>query len=298
MNHLLLATVLLFSGFAAQTAVAQETRYQPVTSFPQLPRGMSWGAVSGVATDSQGNVVVFHRGEKPVLFFSAEGSFLRSFGEGLIQSAHGLRMDQNDNVWITDVGNHTVNKFTPEGKLLLTRGEKYVAGTDSAHFDKPTDVAIAPNGDFYVTDGYGNSRVMKFDAKGNFLLTWGKKGTGAGEFNLPHAICLDAMGRVYVGDRENNRVQMFDARGNFLRQFGGVAPFGLHLHQDTLYVADGRAHQVVKFDRDGKLVEKWGSGGKAPGQFLMPHAITVDQLGAVYVTEITGARVQKFVAAP
>jgi DNA-binding beta-propeller fold protein YncE len=271
--------------------------YHLVADFPRLPDGWSLGAVSGVATDSTGNVLVFHRGEHPILVFDHHGKFLRSFGDGMFASAHGLRVDANDNIWVTDNANHTVIKFSHNGKALMTLGEKKVAGEDAAHFNKPTDVAFAPNGDFYIADGYGNSRVVKFNKEGKFLMAWGKKGAGPGEFSLPHAIQLDAAGHVYVGDRENDRVQVFDAGGKFLRQFGSFAPFGLFITPDqTLFVADGRANRILKMTLDGKVLASWGTAGVEPGDFQMPHGLTATGDGAVYVSEITGKRVQKFIA--
>ena len=279
-------------------AVQAEDAYQPVRGVPAVPGGVKLGAVSGIATDAQGNVYVFHRGDaaKPILVFDQAGKFVRSLGDGMFPFTHGLRIDPAGNLWATDVTNHTVVKMSPEGKVLLTLGERGVTGDDERHFNKPTDVAFAPNGDVYVSDGYGNSRVVMFDAAGRFLRAWGKKGTGEGEFDLPHAVRLDSKGNVYVADRENKRVQVFDPDGKFLRQFAsGVAPYGLFVTpDDAVFVADGVAHRVVKLDGDGKVLAKWGGGGREPGKFLMPHGITVDRAGAVYVAEITGARVQKF----
>ena len=287
--------VLLFMSHA-QTAEPRTEAYQLVPDFPRLPAGWSLGAVSGVATDSKRDVLVFHRGEHPILVFDRDGKFLRSFGDGMFASAHGLRVDPKDNIWVTDNAAHTAIKFNHDGKVLMTLGEKNVAGEDATHFNKPTDIAFAPNGDFYVSDGYGNSRVVKFNKDGKFLMTWGKKGSGPGEFNLPHAIRLDA-GRVYVGDRENDRVQVFDTDGKFLRQFGGFAPFGLFITPDqTVFVADGRANKILKMTLDGKILASWGATGVEPGNFQMPHGLTVAADGSVYVSEINGKRVQKFVA--
>ena len=163
-------------------------------------------------------------------------------GDDLIKTAHGLRIDRDNNVWLTDIGHHLVMKCDPEGKVLLSLGTKDEPGIGPDHFNRPTDIAITPTGEFYVSDGYGNSRVLKFSKEGKLLKQWGKKGKGEGEFDLPHAISLDARGRVYVGDRENNRVQVFDADGKFLTQFKeSGAPFGLFLSGNRLFVADGRA---------------------------------------------------------
>jgi DNA-binding beta-propeller fold protein YncE len=269
--------------------------YRLDASFPQLPKDVKLAEVSGVAINSAGDIFIFHRGERPIIAFNKSGKFLRSFGEGT-RSAHGLRCDAADNVWATDVVNHTVTQFAPDGKVLLTLGEKGVAGEDEKHFDKPTDIAFAPNGDFFVSDGYGNSRVVKFNKSGKFLLAWGKKGTGEGEFNTPHAIRLDSKGNVFVGDRENDRVQVFDQNGKFIRNFGGFAPFGLFITpDDTLFVADGRAHRVMKMNLEGKISNTIGKLGPEPGHFFLPHGITADKDGSIYVTEINGKRVQKFI---
>jgi DNA-binding beta-propeller fold protein YncE len=293
----LLAAVAVTARGEDAPAKATIPDYRPVTGWPQLPPDVKLGRVSGVATDAADRVYVFHRGKQPILVFDRDGKFLRSWGDGVIDMAHGLRIDRDGNVWVTDIGHHLVMKFDPEGKLLLTLGQKGKPGDATDQFNKPTDVAIAPSGEFYVSDGYGNSRVVKFSREGKFVKEWGKKGTGEGEFNLPHAILLDDRGRVIVGDRENNRIQVFDADGKFLtviKESG--APFGLFLTADKrLYVADGRAHWVAVLNLDGKPLGRWGEKGAGPGQFNLPHAVCVDSKGAVYVTEIDGQRVQKFV---
>ncbi len=267
-----------------------------VESFLQLPEGMKLGAVSGVEIDADGNVLVFHRGKNPILVFSAQGKFLRSFGDGLYDSTHFLRVDGEGNIWTTDNKNHTVVKLDASGKVLRTFGERDVAGEDASHFDRPADIAFAENGDFFIADGYGNSRVAKFDRSGKFLLAWGKKGSGEGEFDLPHSIRIDSKGLVYVGDRENDRIQVFDQKGKYLRQFGGFAPYGLFIDDnDILYVADGRASKVMKMKLDGKVLEEWGEKGSEPGNFILPHGIAVAGDGSVYVAEVGGKRLQKFV---
>src|SRR5947207_2670368 len=193
----------LFSG-----AVFADT-YQLDPRFPQLPNQVKLAAVSGVAINAQGEILIFHRGNPPILIFEPSGKFLRSI-DGNFKSAHGLRIDADDNIWTTDNANHTVSKFSPAGKLLLRLGEKDVPGEDETHFNKPADIAFAPNGEFFIADGYGNSRVVKFDKDGRFLLAWGKKGRAEGEFDLPHAVRLDSKGNVYLVDRESDRIQPFD----------------------------------------------------------------------------------------
>jgi DNA-binding beta-propeller fold protein YncE len=271
--------------------------YQAVANWPTLPPKLALGPVSAVATDSADRVFVAHRAAKPVLVFDRDGKFIRAWGDGHLKTPHGLRIDRDGNVWVTDIGNHQVLKFDPEGKLLLALGKKGQKGDGPDRFNQPTDVAVAATGEFYVSDGYGNARVLKFDRDGKLLKQWGKKGTGEGEFDLPHAVCLDAKGRVLVGDRENDRVQLFDADGKFLAQWrDSGAPFGLFPAGERVFVADGRGGVVRVLDLDGKPVGRWGEKGKAAGQFLMPHMLCVDSRGSVYVAEVGGKRIQKFTA--
>jgi len=281
-------------------ANGQETKlfpdYQPVPGWPKLPDGVKLGPVSAVATDSDDRVFVFHRGKRPILVFDRDGKFLRSWGDGLFDTPHGLRVDPANNVWTTDSSNHQVMKFDSEGKLLLTLGKKNEPGDGPDRFDKPTDIAVAPSGEFYVSDGYGNSRIMMFSKEGKFLKQWGKEGSGPGEFDLPHAIVLDAKGRVYVGDRENKRVQVFDGDGKFLAEWTEAgSPYGLFLGEGRLFVADAVENWVKVLDMEGKVLGRWGQKGSAPGQFDSPHMLCVDSKGAVYVADTGDKRVQKFV---
>ena len=278
---------------------APSPAYRAVENFPQLPAGFNFGPGSGVATNSKGELLVFRRAEPPVLVFSPAGELLRSFGKDLFATPHGLRVDAHDNVWVTDSSAHIVIKFDSDGKVLMTLGEKGVAGADEKHFNRPTDIAVTANGDFFVGDGYGNSRIVKFDKDGKFLLAWGKKGTGDGEFNIPHAVRLDSKGDVYVADRDNRRIQVFSQDGKYIRQFGGFSPFGLFITpDDLLFVADGRANKIFKMTNEGKVIASWGTTGAKPGNYHEPHGITVGRDGAVYVSEIEGKRVQKLIAAP
>jgi DNA-binding beta-propeller fold protein YncE len=186
-----------------------------------MPPGWKFGRVSAVAVNAQREVFVFHRGHRadPMIIFDANGRYLRSWGKGMFTSPHGLRIDPAGNVWTTDVGSHQVMKFTQKGELLLTLGKKGQTGATHDTFNKPTDIAFARNGDFYVSDGYGNTRIVKFSKDGRYLFEWGKPGRGPGEFNTPHSVQLDSKGTVYVSDRENNRIQMFTPEGKFLRMW-------------------------------------------------------------------------------
>jgi DNA-binding beta-propeller fold protein YncE len=287
MTHTVLLTLLL--------AADPLPDYRPVPNWAKLPPDLTLGPVSAVATDKADRVYVAHRGRRPVLVFDRDGKFLQSWGDDVLKTPHGLRIDPAGHVWLTDIGNHQVYQFDADGKLLLTLGRKGEPGNTPDKFDRPTDVAVTPAGDFYVSDGYGNSRVLKFTKDGRLVKQWGRKGTGPGEFNLPHAVVLDPAGRVYVGDRENNRIQVFDGDGNFVAQWTAAgAPYGLYLAGERLFVADGLANWVTVLDRSGQKIGRFGEKGRGPGQFDLPHMLCVDSHGAVYVAEVNGKRVQKF----
>lgn len=276
--------------------VAAEPAYEPVAAFPQLPAEIELGRVAGVAINSQGQIIVSHRGEQPVLVLNAEGELIRSFGDEQLDAVHGTRVDADDNIWVTDMANHTVLKFSPEGQVLLKLGQRDEPGDTTDQFDRPTDIAFAENGDVFVSDGYGNARVMRFSAQGDFITQWGEPGDAPGQFDLPHGVRVDADGFVHVADRENDRVQVFTVDGDYVRAYGGFAPFGMAFASDgRLFVADGRAHEAIVMTHDGERLAAWGSEGDAPGQMHLPHGIAVDDAGAVYVTEIEGRRIQKFV---
>lgn len=301
------ARLLILGSLLAATVLSGA--YQVVHGWPQLPEGFAFGHVSGVDVDSHNHVWVFHRGDRPILCFDGDtGKILASWGDGMFTTAHGLAVDHRDNVWVTDVGNHQVFKFSHNGELMLTLGAKGVPGLDGTHFNRPTDVAVAPSGEFYVADGYGNSRVAKFSADGKFLLDWGSKGDQPGQFDTPHGIALDQQGRVYVADRTNSRIQVFDANGKFLTLWKSPdlgRPWGLAVGRDGfLYVADGGdlkpkppdRGRVLKLDLQGKILEQFGSFGSYDGQFYWAHDVGVGRNGDVYVVDVhLGMRVQRFV---
>src|SRR6267142_2772066 len=205
--------------------------YKPVVGWGTLPDGWSFVEATAVAVDAHDDVWVFNRGAHPVIVFDREGAFKRAWGEGVIRRAHGITIGPDGTIWLTDDLHHTVRQFTPAGKLLLTIGDPDTPST--AHggkpFNRPTHVAISPRtGEVYVSDGYGNSRVHKYDPTGRLLKSWGAPGTDPGCFNIPHNIATDAGGRVYVADRENSRVQVFDEDGAYLDQWKNLhRPCGL-----------------------------------------------------------------------
>jgi peptidylamidoglycolate lyase len=235
------------------------------------------------------------------------GKLITSWGAGRFIMPHGLTIDHDDNVWLTDVGLHQVFKFTHDGKLLLTLGERGRPGAGHSHFNLPTDVAVLADGSFYVSDGYKNTRVVKFSADGKYEFEWGTKGGAPGEFNLPHGIAVDANGRVFVCDRTNSRIQVFDARGKFLDQWKGPQigrPYGVAVAADGhVFLIDGgdpslkpaERGKAVELDAEGRVLDTFGSPGKEPGQFQLGHDIAVANDGSIYVAEGAGQRVQKFV---
>jgi DNA-binding beta-propeller fold protein YncE len=279
---------------ATETLADDAAAFEPVMNFPKLSADLLLGPCSAVATNSKGEIFLFHRGKHPILCVDADGKLRQSWGDGLIGKAHGLRIDRHDNVWVTDIGHHRVMKFDPSGKMLLSLGTGK-PGTGTDEFDRPTDIAFGANGDVFVSDGYGNSRVLKFSVAGRLLKTWGTRGKELGEFNLPHAIIMDSKGRLLVGDRENKRIQLFDAEGKALGQWTGFAPYGLAINSDgQVFVADAVAHQVLRLDADGKVVQRIGQKGQAPGEFGLPHMLTFDSAGNLFVAEVEGKRFQKF----
>jgi len=299
MRHFLLLVACLLP--------AADPAYQVVHGWPLLPDGFAFGHVSGVGVDSHNHVWVFHRGDRPILCFDGpSGKILASFGDGMFTTAHGLTLDRQDNIWITDTGSHIVQKFSHKGELLLTLGAKGVPGLDPFHFNRPTDVAIGPDGAVYVSDGYGNNRVVKFDASGAYLTEWGSRGDKPGEFDLPHGIAADARGRIYVADRSNARVQVFESNGKFIAQWKSPQlgrPWGLTARDGSIFVVDGGdmkpkppdRGRVSRADPDGKILDQFGSFGSYDGQFYWAHDVAAGADGAVYVADVhLGMRIQKF----
>lgn len=260
-----------------------------------MPDGWKFGRVSSVATDSDGNVYVFQRGKKadPLIVFSHEGRYLRSWGRGMFGNPHAIRVDKANNVWITDNGDHQVMKFTREGKLLMTLGIKGKSGADDKTFYKPTDIAFAKNGDFYVSDGYGNSRVVKFDKNGKYLFAWGKRGSGPGEFRLPHSVAVDSKDLVYVSDRENNRIQIFDSKGKFLREWThlGSAQNLFITPDDQLWMITHRNWvEILDYDTlAGRIMHVDLATGRILGAMESPgHWIDVAKNGDIFIGSLTG----------
>ncbi|MBK9166176.1 MAG: hypothetical protein IPM24_01790 [Bryobacterales bacterium] len=292
---LLLALVL--PALPADPASAPRLPHRVVPDWPRLPKGWNLAECSGVAVDRNDNVWVFNRGAHPVIQFDRDGNFLHEITESGVQSAHGIKVDPEGHVWAVDVAGHRLLKFNPLGRLLVVLGWQEGKNDDREAFNRPTGLAFAADGGFYVSDGYVNSRVVKYSRNAEYEYQWGSKGTGDGQFDLVHDVALDAVGRVYVADRTNERIQIFDAKGKFLGKWTGLgAPWGLaySVREDALYMADGKNDRVLKLSLKGEILGVLGSHGKMPGQFDFAHHIAVDSSGAIYVAEIKNFRVQKF----
>jgi streptogramin lyase len=267
-------------------AVGQEYRLE--AGWPQLPAGMAWGGVISVDVDADGNIVVFRRAEPPILKFAPSGKLLASMGEGVILRAHGFDIDHDGNLWATDQRGQQLIKFSPAGEVLMTIGKREVAGAGPDTFDGPCDVTVADNGDIFIADGHGNSRVVKLAQDGTFIKAWGSKGAGPGEFNVPHSTAIDSRGRLFVADRSNNRIQIFDQNGKYLdswTQFG--SPSGIYISDDdTLYVADSGKGIAVGSARDGSV--------RTLIEGTAPEGVTADAAGNVYAAEPGGEILKKF----
>jgi peptidylamidoglycolate lyase len=323
----------LIGGRSAAPAFAQApvddpvvTEYDVDPKWPQRPEHVSGaGWVSGLAVDAEDRVWFFRKGPDPVQCYTADGEFVRTWGKGQFVNPHHLRIDHDGNVWVADFGLHVVQKYTPEGKLLLTLGIRGEKGNDERHFNMPTDMAIAKSGDIFVSDGYGNRRVVHFDKDGNFIKAFGEAGTKPGQFVLPHAIVIDSRGTIFIADRNSGRIQSFDQSGKFLDQWSNVLmPWGLSITKDDrLWVCGSSPHWwyrhgkypeykdqlFMQFSTDGRVHQTWtlplGDIGTdkdhpdtsklKPGETVGAHCIAQDSHGNVYVGDIYGERAQKFV---
>jgi len=278
--------------------------YAVDTEWAKLPSGWSFREVADVAVDADDNVYVFNRGEHPMIVFDREGNVVRSWGEDIFARAHGVTIGPDGNLWCADDGDHTVRKCTPEGEVLLTIGTpnkpaEYLSGKP---FNRPTKVAFGKDGDLYISDGYGNAKVHRYTADGEYQSSWGDFGTDPGEFNLVHSVVTDRKGKVYIADRENHRVQVFDPNGKYVTQWNNMhRPCGIHIDNDLCYIGELPTHLPVNkdyphigsrvsiYDLKGKLLARLGAPhmGEAPDQFIAPHGITVDSKGDIYLGEVS-----------
>jgi len=346
------------AALAGAAAFGQGVPQIPFDSVPdaiKLPKDLYLGEVSGVAVNSRGHIFVFSRGNTrgpayaaaaaQLLEFDANGDFLREIGKNLYgwSFAHAVRVDRADNIWVTDKGSDLVIKFSPEGKVLMVIGRKQEASdedtgpvkhpnppapAEDGRFRQVTDVTWDAAGDIFISDGYINSRVAKVDKDGNWLTSWGNRGSKPGEFNTPHSIAADARDNIYVADRFNRRIQVFDSNGHFLRAMTIDVPFdratkpviGNALNPDAtsgtfspgapwaicitppphqvLYAADAYPGRIYKMTLDGKVLGTIGGPGRQLKQFGWVHEIACPDENTLFVAELLNWRVQKLLLHP
>jgi DNA-binding beta-propeller fold protein YncE len=313
-------------AFVAGVALAEDNApnnnlpdpYWRVANWAKMPQGRVWGAAAGVDIDPDGKSVwvaercgansCANSKADPILKFDASGKLVKSFGGGMFVFPHGINVDKDGNVWVTDgqgkegMG-HQVIKFSPDGKVLLRLGKPGVAGAGRDMFNMPSDVLVAPNGDIFVADGHGgmsNNRIVKFDKNGTYIKEWGVKGTGPGQFDIPHALAMDSQGRLFVGNRNNNRVDIFDQDGKFLVSWPQFSrPSGIYIDaKDTIYVTDSESESVSKNHDGWKRGIRIGSAKDGSVKYFIPdpidksdttsaaEGIAVDKDGIIYGAEV------------
>ena len=349
----LVALIVAVSPGHAQTA--PQIPVESVPDFFRLPTGVNFGEVSAVAVNSQDHVFVFSRsnptGGGPAygihaaqLFeFSPSGEFIREHGRGLYSwaFAHGLRIDSNDDIWTVDKGSNMVVRMNPEGRVVWVFGRKAESSSEAARpierrdpplppqdgrFREPTDIAFDSRGNIYITDGYVNSRVAKYDMNGDWVMSWGEPGTGPGQLRTPHSIAIDRNDNVYVGDRGNGRIQVFDTDGNFLRLFsvatpiapgsravngptptdltsvnGNGAPNSLCIPpgSDVIYVGESTfPGRIIKATLEGEVLGVVGNAGRMLGEFSGVHGLACPTEDLLFAAETSNSRVQKLILEP
>jgi len=307
-----------------------EIPYESVPNFLKLPQNLYLGEGIGVATNSKGHIFVYTRSQSTRLFeFDQKGTYIREIGEGLygFMFAHAVRVDPQDNIWAVDEGTNMVIKFNPEGRVVMLLGRRpesvegllatpapnVVPPAQPYLFNRPTDVAWDAAGNIFISDGYGNSRVVKYDKNGRFITSVGTKGPAPGQLNLPHSIATDARGNVYVADRTNRRIEVFDNDLTFKSIYDQVgAPWALCItpgqHQ-YLYSSNSNPDnnnseiaavtgEIYKMELDGTILGKFGHAGKQLGAFGTVHAIDCRNENEITVSEITAWRVQRLMLHP
>jgi hypothetical protein len=299
-----------------------EIAFDSAPNFLKMPPNVFLGEGIGVATNSKGHIFVYTRSQATRLFeFDAKGNYLREIGEGLyaFAFAHAVRVDPQDNIWAVDEGTNMVIKFTPEGRVAMVIGRRPEPGETAPSnaepyvLSRPTDVAWDAAGSIFVSDGYGNSRVVKYDKNGRFIATVGTRGSGQGQLNLPHTIATDAKGNVYVGDRSNSRIQVFDNDLKFKAIYDQVgAPWAVcitpgphqYLYSSNSFPDNNNSQlldvtgEIYKMELDGTVLGKFGHAGKKLGEFATVHEIDCRNENELLVSEIAEWRVQKITLHP
>jgi sugar lactone lactonase YvrE len=286
LSWLLVCLVVTTTDILAQSG----SGYKVDPNWAQLPQGTTWGGnTTWITADGKGNVVVLVRTAPYFRVFTRDGKFLKAFGnDGLFESAHSVTIDAQGFLWVTDSAAHVVHKLSPEGRPLMSLGKKGVAGDNTSRdlFNQPNHVAVAPNGDIYVSDGYQNARVVHFSSSGQFIrMIGGVKGSQPGQLQLPHGVALDSRGRILVNDSDNQRVSVFDKEGRFVETWpypsrGGIAVAA----DDTVYVSDVNVG-IVNILKNGKRIDSV-SAERA-------HGMGIDSDRSIYVSGASRMTVMK-----
>ena len=286
-----LSAVLVWIVFGEVPGRAQSGgAYKVDQNWARLPAGTTWnGNTSWITADGKGQVVVLVRTAPYFRVFTRDGAFVKAFGDdGLFQSAHSVTIDGQGVLWVTDSAAHVVHKFSPDGRLLMTLGKKGVAGDNTSRdlFNQPNHVALAPNGDIYVSDGYVNARVVHFSRDGQFVrVVGGVKGSQPGQLQLPHGVALDSRGRILINDSDNRRVSVFDKDGKFVEAWPFASRGGISVAaDDTVYISDVNAG-IVNIVKNGKLIDSV----KAE----RAHGMGIDSDGSIYVSGASRMTVMK-----
>jgi hypothetical protein len=303
-----------------------------VPNFFKLPPDLYFGEGIGIATNSKGHVFVYHRSGDTRLFeFDPNGAFVKEWGAGVygIEFAHQVRVDPQDNVWVVDEGTNMVIKFNPAGRVVMVLGRRpeAVAGATPTNtpegpvlnkkyqFGRPTDVAWDAQGNIFVSDGYVNSRAVKYDKNGRFIAQYaGERGAGANQLNTPHSIAADAQGNVYIGDRGNRRIVVLNNDMTFKTQYTNVGnPWAVCVSNGShqyLYASNSNPDsntpasswditgEIYKMELDGKIIGKFGKAGKGLGEFSTVHEIDCRNPDQLFVSEISAWRAQKIILSP
>ena len=300
----------------------KENKYLPVENWPKIPSNYELGNPTGLALKSNQNLVVFHRGSRSwqtpmpkdkikentiIEIDNSSGEIINAWGADMFIMPHGLEIDNENNIWITDVGLHQVIKYDSNGKELMVLGKEFEPGSDSYSFNLPTDVAVANDGSFYVSDGYGNSRIIKFSKDGSYQFEWGVFGNEKSQFNIPHGLDLDNNGNVYVADRENNRIQKFDSLGNFIAEWknqsiGQLYSVNVNNYENYILGIDyiglenmiPIGSDIIYLDLDLNVKSRFGRSGSYDGEKTRYHDIQIDGRGNMFVGDILNNSIQKF----
>ena len=294
----ILALLLCFHFLSAQKAGTLSV----VPGFIKTAPDANIVTPTGVAIDQAGNIYITNAGPHKLLEFDRDGNYLRSLLDGVLVKPHGVRVDRDGFIWVTDLELNVVLKVAPSGQIAMVLGQLATPGEldpnrKTVMFFKPADIVFDNDGNIYVADGYGNSRVVKLDKNGNYLKAWGQKGPEPGNFDNPHNVIIDKNNRLYVADRYNKRIQIFDLDGKLLDTWTHLGiPWGLAYGADGLiYMTDGNNEKILVLETSGKILSEYENPGQVSGGLRAAHGITTDPAGNIYVTEVMNWRVEKFV---